>query len=105
MERCRVGDWKLGGALWCNEAVAGRFRKELLLFYVAGIPTYVVMGELATGVLLAGSLPKLSYPEVLRQEAFRRWHDDAVASLGYAAAAALRVDPTLRSDWRTQAVH
>ena len=32
---------------WCAEAEAGRFVKEHLLFYVAGIPTYVVMGELA----------------------------------------------------------
>ena len=65
----------------------GRFNKELLLFYVAGIPTYVLMGELATGVLLAGVLPKPDFPEALRKEARRRWHADAVASLGYAAAA------------------
>ena len=32
---------------WCGEAEAGRFQKELLQFYVAGIPTYTVMGELA----------------------------------------------------------
>ena len=51
---------------WCNEAAAGRFNKELLLFYVAGIPTYVLMGELATGVPLAGVLPKPDFPEALR---------------------------------------
>ena len=33
---------------WCNEAVAGRFRKELLLFYVAGIPTYVFIRGLTS---------------------------------------------------------
>ena len=72
---------------WCNEASVGRFKKELLLFYVAGIPTYVLMGELATGVVLSGSLPKPEYPEVLADEAFRRWTNDSVLSLGYAASA------------------
>ena len=72
---------------WCSEARAGRFKKELLLFYVAGIPTYVLMGELATGVVLSGVLPKPEYPEVLSGEAFRRWTNDSILSLGYAASA------------------
>jgi hypothetical protein len=40
---------------WCAEAQAGRFKKELLLFDVAGIPTYVLMGELATGLCCLAS--------------------------------------------------
>jgi predicted nucleotidyltransferase len=72
---------------WCGEARAGRFKKELLLFYVAGIPTYVLMGELAIGVVLSGDLPKPAYPEVLANEACRRWSNDSVLSLGYAASA------------------
>jgi predicted nucleotidyltransferase len=72
---------------WCAEAAAGRFKKELLLFYVAGIPTYVVMAELATNRVLAGSLPRPNYPETLAAAAGRRWHSDALASLGYASAA------------------
>jgi predicted nucleotidyltransferase len=72
---------------WCSEAEAGRFKKELLMFYVAGIPTYVSMAELATGVVLSGALPKPEYPEVLAREASRRWAADSILSLGYAAAA------------------
>ena len=68
---------------WCAEAEAGRFRKELLMFYVAGIPTYVVMAELALNVVLDGHLPKPMYPEALAREASRRWQWDAVASATY----------------------
>jgi predicted nucleotidyltransferase len=72
---------------WCAEATAGRFKKELLLFYAAGIPTYVVIAELATNRVLVGELPRPSYPGVLATSAGRRWHNDALASLGYASAA------------------
>lgn len=76
---------------WCAEAEAGRFRKELLLFYAAGIPTYVVMAELALHVVLSGTvLPKPAYPDALAHEAERRWTSDALASLGYAEAAVRR---------------
>ncbi len=74
---------------WCAEAEQGRFKKQLL-FYVAGIPTYVVMAELAVNVVLAGELPSYAYPPALSVEAERRWRMDAVASLDYAARA-LRV--------------
>ena len=72
---------------WCAEATAGRFKKELLLFYAAGIPTYVVMAELATNQVLAGELPRPRYPGLLATNAGRRWYGDALASLGYASAA------------------
>jgi hypothetical protein len=72
---------------WCAEAAVGRFKKELLLFYAAGIPTYVVMAELACNRILAGELPRPDYPEALASEAGRRWYDDALRSLGYAVAA------------------
>jgi Polymerase beta, Nucleotidyltransferase len=72
---------------WCAEALAGRFKKELLMFYVAGIPTYVSMAELATGVVLSGVVPEQEYPEVLAREALRRWTTDSVLSLGYASSA------------------
>ncbi len=72
---------------WCGEAEAGRFRKELLLFYVAGIPTYTVMGELAVNVVITGDLPRPEYPDSLAESATSRWLTDAGASLGYARAA------------------
>jgi predicted nucleotidyltransferase len=75
---------------WCGEASHGRFDKQQLLFYVAGIPTYVVMAELATNVVLAGHLPRPEYPEVLSRLAARRWRGDAIASLDYGRAALQR---------------
>jgi hypothetical protein len=75
---------------WCAEAREGRFIKELLLFYAAGIPTYVVMGELALNVALAGDLPAVEYPDALAREAARRWRTDAIASLSYSEAALRR---------------
>jgi predicted nucleotidyltransferase len=72
---------------WCREANHGRFDKQLLLFYVAGIPTYVVMAELALNVTLRGMLPRPVYPEALARDAQRRWAADAVASVRYGQAA------------------
>jgi hypothetical protein len=54
---------------------------------VAGIPTYVLMGELATNRVLVGDLPRPAYPERLASEAARRWRGDALASLAYAVGA------------------
>jgi hypothetical protein len=65
------------------EALAGRFHKEYLLFHVAGIPSYVVVAELALNRVLRGSLPVPEYPAALAEHATRRWHDDAVLSLDY----------------------
>lgn len=69
-----------------SEARAGRFAEEHLLFYVAGIPTYVVMGELAVNLVLAGELPRPQYPDALARVVGPRWRADAVATLGYAEA-------------------
>ena len=71
---------------WLAEAEAGRFAKELLLFYVAGVPTYLLAAELATNVVLSGKLPRPAYPPLLAEEASRRWLADARASLWYAAS-------------------
>ena len=72
---------------WCAEAEEGRFAIEQLLFYVAGIPTYVVMGELALNQTLVGQLPVPAYPATLALSASQRWSGDATASLSYALAA------------------
>src|SRR4051794_19302643 len=40
------------------EAEAGRFRAEPLLFHLAGIPTYLVVAELAVNQVLHGELPR-----------------------------------------------
>jgi len=67
------------------EAIEGRFRIERLLFHLAGVPTYIVVAELAVNVVLYGGLPSPGgYPDRLRQAAHERWRADARHTLGYA---------------------
>jgi Nucleotidyltransferase domain len=69
------------------EARAGRFGIERLLFYLAGVPTYVVVAEIALNQVLSGDLPRPGYPDALRAAAPPRWWGDAQATLGYGRAA------------------
>jgi len=66
------------------EAQAGRFGIERLLFHLAGIPTYIVLAELAINQVLHGDLPRPGYPAALRRAAPPRWRGEATATLGYA---------------------
>jgi predicted nucleotidyltransferase len=67
------------------EAEEGRFRVEPLLFHLAGIPSYLVVAELAINRVLRGVLPRPdTYPEKLRRSAAERWHGTARATLAYA---------------------
>lgn len=69
------------------EARAGRFRVEPLLFHLAGIPTYLIVAELAVNQVLRGTLPRpADYPARLRVTAAERWHGTARATLAYAKA-------------------
>jgi predicted nucleotidyltransferase len=69
------------------EARAGRFGIERLMFHLAGIPTYLVLAELAGNKVLAGDLPAElnppAYPDALRAAAWRRWWQDSRATLDY----------------------
>ncbi|MEU3017393.1 nucleotidyltransferase domain-containing protein [Nocardiopsis sp. NPDC007018] len=69
------------------EAEQGRFRVEPLLFHLVGIPTYLVVAELALGRVLVGDLPRPAYPEALRRSAPPRWRGMASATLDYAERA------------------
>ncbi|MBD0844510.1 nucleotidyltransferase domain-containing protein [Streptomyces sp. TRM68416] len=70
-----------------TEAQEGRFHVEPLLFHLAGIPSYLVVAELAVNQVLRGQLPRpATYPEKLRRTAAERWHDTARATLAYARA-------------------
>jgi hypothetical protein len=60
---------------WTREARAGRFRKEYLPFYAAGIPTYVVMAELALNRVLHGSLSAPTYLQPLSRAGKTRWRN------------------------------
>jgi hypothetical protein len=44
---------------------AGRFGIERLMFHLVGVPTYIVVAELAGHVLLHGDLPCPGYPDAL----------------------------------------
>lgn len=69
------------------EAQHGRFHIERLLFHLAGIPSYIVVAELAGNRVLHGTLPKPDYPEQLKQTARDRWWGEAQLTLDYARTA------------------
>lgn len=68
-------------------AEEGRFRVEPLMFHLAGIPTYLLVAELAINQVLRGDLPHpAAYPEKLRTAAATRWRDTAHLTLAYTEA-------------------
>jgi hypothetical protein len=77
---------------WIDEAEAGRFERDRVEGYLAGMATYVLVGELALAEVLAGELPRPSFPEALREAAGRRWRNSAAFSLAIAQMAAERHD-------------
>ncbi|EPH41143.1 nucleotidyltransferase domain-containing protein [Streptomyces aurantiacus] len=66
------------------EARQGRFRWEPLMFHLAGIPSYLVVGELAVNQVLRGSLPRPEYPQALREAAPPVWRGRAAMTMQYA---------------------
>jgi hypothetical protein len=64
----------------------GRFCIEPLMFHLAGIPSYLVLAELALGQVLRGQLPRPDYPVALRARAPGVWWDRAERTFGYARA-------------------
>lgn len=77
-----------------TEAEAGRFRIEALATYVAGIPTYVLAGELSLCKVLSGTLPRPAFPQALATSAPPRWRQLASMALRTATAHAWRGDVT-----------
>lgn len=69
------------------EARQGRFRWEPLMFHLAGVPSYLVVGELAVNQVLRGTLPSPEYPAALRATAPPMWRERAAMTLRYARAA------------------
>jgi predicted nucleotidyltransferase len=66
---------------WIAEADAGHFEIDRVGGHVAGLPTYVLSGELALGTVFRGSLPRPSFTPALRRAAPPRWEGDAAFSL------------------------
>lgn len=69
------------------EAQQGRFHIEPLMFHLAGIPSYLVVAELAMNRVLRGDLPHPAYPQRLREAAPPEWLGRADLTLHYAKAA------------------
>ncbi|MCH8813721.1 MAG: nucleotidyltransferase domain-containing protein [Chloroflexi bacterium] len=73
---------------WVREVEEGRYEVDNVAGQISGVPTYVLVGELATGRTLHGELPKPEFPQKLRKAAPRRWLGSAAFSLtqaeGYA---------------------
>ncbi|XVQ06483.1 nucleotidyltransferase domain-containing protein [Spirillospora sp. CA-255316] len=69
------------------EAREGRFHWEPLMFHLAGIPSYLVVGELAINRVLRGGLPRPEYPDALREAAPPVWRGRAAMTLRYAKGA------------------
>ncbi|MGH2614390.1 MAG: nucleotidyltransferase domain-containing protein [Thermomicrobiales bacterium] len=74
---------------WLTESEAGRFEIDRVGGHVAGLPTYVLAGELSLGTVLRGVLPHPTFSVALRRAAPPVWEGDATVGLlmaeGYAA--------------------
>jgi len=66
------------------ESRQGRFRIEPLMFHLAGIPSYLIVAELALSRVLSGNLPAPTYPSELRKRAPGVWWSRAELLFGYA---------------------
>jgi hypothetical protein len=77
---------------WVAEAGEGRFEIDAVDEWLAGRPTYVFVGELATCEVLAGELPRPEFPSALREAAAGRWRDTAARALQIAESLAPSAD-------------
>jgi hypothetical protein len=76
---------------WTAEAQRGAYELDAVLGYLAGLPTYLLTAELASGRLLAGALPTVTrMPEALIRGAPPRWRFARDFSLEYARMHAVR---------------
>jgi len=76
---------------WTRQAESGTFEVDALLGYIAGIPTYSLAAELATGRVLAGELPEVGpMPPRLIETAVQRWRFSRDFSLEHARMHAAR---------------
>jgi Nucleotidyltransferase domain len=64
----------------------GQFDIEPLAFHLAGVPSYLVLAELAVRRVLHGRLPAPEYPAALRERAPQVWWGRAGRAFGYARA-------------------
>ncbi|KZC95619.1 nucleotidyltransferase domain-containing protein [Clavibacter tessellarius] len=67
-----------------EEALAGRFAIERLLFHQAGLPSTILLAELGVNRALRGEVPAFEYPAALRASAPGIWWEHAALTLHYA---------------------
>jgi predicted nucleotidyltransferase len=79
---------------WKREAEEGRFEVDPVPGYIAGMATYVLVGELALNRVLSGDLPRPSFPAALRERAAGWWLGRASFFLLYADGYAKRGEVT-----------
>jgi predicted nucleotidyltransferase len=77
---------------WLGDAVRGRFEVLSQSGYLAGAPTYVLVGELALCRPISGELPRPGFPEPLAVAAAERWRGRAGVALMFAAIHARAAD-------------
>lgn len=76
---------------WSAAAERGVYELDAVLGYLAGLPTYMLLAELASGRLLAGALPAVAgMPRALVEAAPPRWRFARDFSLEYARMHAAR---------------
>lgn len=68
-----------------RQAEHGDFEIQPLMYHLAGIPTYILLAELALGQTLRGALPKPRFPAELRPRAAHEWGWRADTLFEYAA--------------------
>src|SRR5262245_25679718 len=70
---------------WSRRAEQGEFEVDALLGFLAGAPTYILSGELAScRPLHGGTIPAAPFPPKLRAAAPPRWRFSRSFSLDYA---------------------
>lgn len=78
---------------WSAQARLGVYELDALLGYLAGVPTYSLMAELALNRTVSGHLPAVAgYPDALSEAGARRWPLHADFSLTHARMRAERGD-------------
>jgi predicted nucleotidyltransferase len=79
---------------WWAEAREGRYVRDHVEGYVAGMTSYVLVGELAVNRVLVGELPRPEFPDALRASAPPNWRGSADFSLNVAQTTAALGDVT-----------
>jgi predicted nucleotidyltransferase len=67
-----------------EEALAGRFTIDQLLYHQAGLPSTILLAEVGVNRALRGEVPAFDYPPALRESAPVIWWQRAEQTLHYA---------------------